>query len=147
MHGIERSPVSAIISASPLATDCCIGFPTAIIFLALRLSMPVRFVSSTTADILSRWPSPVHTHQRTRPLLHSEHSANETRMIQQLARVSNPSPFYLCFQLFWLAQSGARSGHTLAWCACVTTRQWWRACIPARPGTVIACTCYGPWPS
>ena len=61
MHGIERSPVSAIISASPLATDCCIGFPTAIIFLALRLSMPVRFVSSTTADILSRWPSPVHT--------------------------------------------------------------------------------------
>ena len=50
----------------------------------------------TTADILSRWPSPVHTHQplrtqhtRTRPLLHSEHSANETRMIQQLARVSS----------------------------------------------------------
>ena len=61
----------------------------------LRLSMPVRFASSTTA-------APVHTHQplrarhpRVRPFLHSEHSANETRMIQQLARVSNPSPSFI----------------------------------------------------
>ena len=71
MHGIERSPVSAIISASPLATDCCIGFPTAIILLALRLSMPVRFVSSTTADIYPAGHLPyTHTERNTRAHAH-----------------------------------------------------------------------------
>ena len=98
MHGIERSPVSAIISASPLATDCCIGFPTAIIFLALRLSMPVRFVSSTTAytgHLPYTHTSRSERNTRVRPFLHSEHSANETRMIQPLARVSNPSPSFI----------------------------------------------------